>query len=260
MMREKGKIILAGGSGFLGNLLSRWFADKGADVTILSRKRFASSFAKVVLWDGESLGEWSKELEGAFVLINLAGRSVDCRYNARNQKVLLDSRILSTRVLGEAVRQCLEPPKVWLNSSTLTIYEHTYGAAHSEDGRIAPSPDIKDEFSVQLATLWEEEFNNISCDSTRKVLLRIAMVFDRGGSVHQVLRRLVRFGLGGKMGHGKQFVSWIHSSDFCKAVQWIVLNETAAGIYNLASPNPVTNNEMMRLIREEGKGSVWITS
>jgi len=249
-MEKRRKVVLAGGSGFLGNLLSHWFTTKGFEVVVLSRKHFNSQTARVVLWDGKSQDSWCDELDDALALINLAGKSVDCRYHAYNRKILTDSRILSTRVLGQAVAACSNPPEVWLNSSTATIYEHTYGPAHSEDGRIAASPDAKDEFSIELATSWEEEFGKQTCPKTRHVLLRMAMVFDQSGSVYKVLRRLTSLGLGGKMGHGKQYVSWIHSVDFCRAIEWLVFNETSDGIYNLASPNPLTNNQMMTLMRK----------
>ncbi len=248
-MTNRGKIVLAGGSGFLGNLLAKWFSEQGLETVICTRSKAHSKHARMVSWDGQTIGSWHKELDGALALVNLAGRSVDCRYNARNRKVMVDSRILSTRVLGEAIGQCADPPKVWLNASTATIYEHTYGAPHSESGRIAGNAEAKDEFSVDLARAWEEEFNRALCPSTRKILLRIAMVFDGNGSVYKVLRRLIRAGLGGKMGHGKQFVSWIHSRDFCRAVERLIRDEKANGVYNLSSPNPIPNSEMMANIR-----------
>lgn len=252
-MESKKKIILAGGRGFLGSLLLDYFLQHDFELVVLTRERSASNSARPsrqVYWDGTSKGAWCSELEDAYALINLAGKSVDCRYHVRNRQLLTSSRLDSTRVLGEAIRSCTSPPRVWLNASTATIYEHTYGPAHSEHGRIAASVEAKDEFSIKLAQEWEAEFNAAECPDTRKVLLRIAMVFDPSGSVLPVLRRLVRLGLGGKMGHGKQFVSWIHSQDFCRAVHWLCDNNSAEGIYNVASPNPLPNHEMMRIIRQ----------
>lgn len=247
---QKRKVVIAGGSGFLGTLLADYLNKKGFEVVILSRKIFLSDSAKVILWDGETLGGWEAELEGASVLINLAGRTVDCRYTEKNKKQMLDSRILSTRVLGKAVASCKKPPKVWLNSSTATIYEHTYGKPHGEDGRIASNVEAKDEYSVELASLWEKEFEAASAP-TRKIVLRTALVFDKSGSVYKVLRRISRFGLGGKMGHGMQMVSWIHSEDFLRAIEWLIVNEKAEGVYNLAAPSPLTNSEMMQEVRKE---------
>ena len=249
-MSGKHKVVIPGGSGFLGRLLARWFVKKGMDVVILSRRQFDAEHGRVIVWDGKTTDKWCAELEGAVALINLSGRSVDCRYSASNRKILTDSRIFSTRILGEAVNNCKNPPLVWLNSSTATIYEHTYGSPHSEDGRIAGSPEAKDEFSIELATAWENEFNAVDCPNSRKILLRTAMVFDGKGSVFKVLRRLVKFGLGGKMGHGKQYVSWIHSKDFCRAVETLVFDNKAFGIYNIASPNPIPNKTMMKIIRD----------
>lgn len=245
------KIVLAGGSGFLGSLLADHLNNQGFKVVILSRKSFSSTSAKVIVWDGETLDAWSEELEGASALINLAGRTVDCRYTEKNKKQMLNSRILSTRVLGKAVSSCKKPPRVWLNSSTATIYEHTYGASHGEGGRVAHSVEAKDEYSVLLASLWEDEFKVSSCPGTRKIILRTALVFDKSGSVYKVLKRLAAFGLGGKMGHGKQIVSWIHSEDFLRAIDWLILNEKAEGVYNLAAPNPLSNSEMMHEVRKE---------
>ena len=245
------KIVLAGGSGFLGRMLGKWLSDQGYEVIVLSRHLSAACRGRVVYWDGETIDEWVDELEGATALINLAGRSVDCRYNARNRRMMLDSRVLSTRVLGQAITRCAEPPLVWLNSSTATIYKHTFGAAHGEDGEISATPEAKDEFSVHVAREWEAEFARVACPHTRKVTLRTAMVLDtEPGTVYEVLRRLAAFGLGGKMGDGKQYISWIHADDFCRAIQWLIERPSAAGDYNIAAPTPRTNAETMKLFRQ----------
>lgn len=246
----KDKVVLAGGSGFLGAALGRWLSERGYDVVVLSRHLKPLAHGRCVHWDGETLGAWADELEGAAALINLAGRSVNCRYHARNRRLIMDSRILSTRVLGQAVAGCATPPRVWLNSSTATIYKHTYGDAHGEDGEIAATREANDAFSIQVARAWEEEFAQAECPQTRKIVLRAAMVLDAvPGTVYEVLRRLARFGLGGKMGDGKQFLSWIHADDFCRAMQWLIETPSATGIYNIAAPNPLTNADAMRLFR-----------
>ena len=246
------RMIIAGGSGFLGQLLSRYFTDLGWQVVILTRtpKPVANS-VREFMWDGETLGDWARELEGAEAVINLTGRSVNCRYHERNRKIILESRLKPTRVLGEAVSQCAKPPRVWLNSSTATIYKHTYGPAWDESGEIGDAPEARDEFSVYVATAWERAFDQARTPDTRKIAMRAAMVLGHGpNSVFPMLQRLVRFGLGGRMASGKQFVSWIHEEDVCRAIDWLLQNEKFNGVVNLAAPNPVTNAEMMRTLRE----------
>lgn len=248
---QKKKIVIAGGSGFLGRTLIKWFSRSGGEFVVLNRRPAEMEGARIAIWDGRTVGEWAKELDGAEALINLAGRSVDCRYHARNRRAVMDSRVDSTRALGEAIYRCSSPPKVWLNSSTATIYKHTYGPAHDEQGEIGADAEAKDAFSIEVARAWEKEFSNSKTPSTRKVILRAAMVLGaEDGGVFQVLRRLTRLGLGGRMGHGRQFVSWIHAADFCRAVEWLLHNNNAEGIYNLSSPHPVTNSEMMATFRK----------
>jgi uncharacterized protein (TIGR01777 family) len=247
-----GRIILAGGSGFLGQVLAKHFLASGYDVVVLTRTpKPGAAGVREIAWDGETLGDWACELEGAEAVINLAGRSVNCRYHERNRKIILESRINPTRVLGEAISRCAKPPRVWLNSSTATVYRHTYGPAWDESGEIGGTPEAKDEFSVQVAAAWERAFDEARTPNTRKIAMRSAMVLGRGAnSVFPMLRRLVRFGLGGKMASGKQYVSWIHQEDFCRAIDWLLQNEKFSGVVNLAAPNPVTNTEMMATLRE----------
>ena len=248
------RVVLAGGSGFLGNILSEHFRAHGCEVVVLTRSARAQAGPgqhRECSWDGRTLAEWARELDGAEVLINLAGRSVDCRYHARNRRLMMDSRIDSTRVLGEAISRCTTPPRVWLNASTATIYKHTYGPAWDEHGEIGATPEAQDAFSIEIATAWEREFNTANTPHTRKVALRMAMVFGHGrNSVFPVLCRLARFGLGGQMASGKQFVSWIHAVDLCRALDWIIEREDFTGPVNLAAPNPVTNREMMATVRD----------
>jgi hypothetical protein len=190
-------------------------------------------------------------LEGADALVNLAGVSVDCRYTEKNRRLIMDSRIDSTRVLGEAMARCGQPPRVWMNSSTATIYKHTYGAAWDETGEIGATAEAKDAFSIEVATAWERVFNEAKTPHTRKVALRSAMVMGHGrNSVFPVMRRMIRLGLGGQMGDGRQYMSWIHEVDFCRAIEWLIAHENVSGIVNLAAPKPVTNAEMMRTFRE----------
>jgi uncharacterized protein (TIGR01777 family) len=248
----KTKIILAGGRGFLGSVLADYFGSKEMEVVIFTRKPYRRGDAiREVRWDGENFGEWTKELEGARALVNLTGVSVNCRYHARNRKRMLDSRVNSTRVLGEAIARCATPPRVWLNSSTATIYKHTFGPAWDETGDIGGCPEAKDLFSVHIAREWERMLDESNTPRTRKVALRAAMVLGRGkNSVLPNLVRLGRLGLGGSLAGGRQFVSWIHEEDFCRAVEWIIEHEKLSGPVNLAAPNPVTNAEFMAAIRK----------
>ncbi len=240
------KIVLPGGAGFLGVLLAEWFAARRADVVILTRRPSEYRGAgRAIGWDGRTLGEWRSELEGATAVINLAGRSVNCRYHARNRAEMMRSRIEPTRVLGEAIARCNDPPRVWLNSSTATIYRHSFDQPMDElTGVIAATPEAKDALSIQIAEAWEREFFAADTPRTRKVALRTAMVFsNHPGTVYRVLRRLARLGLGGPMAGGEQFVSWIHERDFCRAVELLIERD------NLAAPRPLTNRAMMHVIR-----------
>jgi len=248
----KTKVLLAGGSGFLGTVLADHLAAKDNEVVILTRSPKArGGLVREVPWDGEAVGGWGEELEGARALINLAGISVNCRYHANNRRLMLDSRLKSTRVLGEAIARCSNPPPVWLNSSTATIYRHTFGPAWDEAGEIGGCPEAKDIFSVQVATEWERVFNETNTPRTRKVALRSAMVLGHAkNSVLPNLLRLGRLGLGGSLAGGRQYVSWIHQEDFCRAVEWIIEHECLRGPVNLAAPNPVTNADFMTAIRK----------
>ncbi len=247
------RIVLAGGSGFLGQVLANHLQRRGWEVVILSRASNATnspSGLRWVQWDGRSLGPWAAELDGAEVVVNLSGVSVNCRYHARNRRRLIDSRILPTRVLGEAVASCVRPPAVWMNASTATIYRHTFGPAWTEAGEIGAHPDARDAFSIEIATAWEREFAAAHVTRTRTVALRTAMVLGHGkNSVFPTLRRLVRLGLGGAMAGGRQWVSWIHETDFCRAVEFLIEHDEISGVVNLAAPEPVTNRELMATLR-----------
>ena len=246
------RIVIAGGGGFLGGILARRWSKLGIEVIVLSRSpRPRRDGAREIFWDAKSLGDWAAVLNGANVLINFTGRSVNCRYNETHRREILDSRVLSTRMLGQAIAQCPHPPAVWLNASTATIYRHTLGQGWDEAGAIGATPEAKDAFSVEVACAWEQAFRESNTPSTRKVTLRTAMVLGlHENSVFPMLRRLVRLGLGGKMASGNQFVSWIHEEDFCRAIEWLIARSDLSGVVNVAAPNPVTNREMMRIFRE----------
>jgi uncharacterized protein len=248
----RNRIVVAGGSGFVGRLLTKRLASGNNELVVLSRSpRDTEEPIRRVQWDGRTLGDWVRELDGARALINLTGRSVNCRYNEKNRREILESRVDSTRVLGEAIAQCNTPPPVWLNASTATIYKHTFDHPNDEaTGIIGATPEAKDAFSIEVARAWEETLDRAQTPATRKVALRSAIIFAPGeGGIFRVLRTLTRFGLGGPIAGGKQYVSWIHGDDFCRAVEWLIERDDFGGPVNLASPNPVTQREMMRIIR-----------
>jgi hypothetical protein len=246
------RVILAGGSGFLGQALAAYFLEAGWAVVILTRSPQATGGPfREVAWDARNLGAWQSELEGATAVVNLTGKSVDCRYSARNRKEILDSRVNSTRVMGEAIGRCAQAPQAWLNASTATIYKHTFAGPWDESGEICATREAKDEFSLEVARAWERPLDEAQTSDTRKITMRMTMVLGMGkNSVFPVLRRLVRFGLGGKMGSGRQFVSWIHELDFCRAVEWLIMNKDFLGPVNIAAPNPLSNDEMMKTLRQ----------
>ena len=218
------KIVIAGGTGQVGQVLRRAFSSAGHDIVILTRSDGSVADARFVRWDGTDAGQWANELNGADLLINLAGRSVNCRYNPRNRRDIIDSRVNSTRVLGEAASKVKNPPRVWLQSSTATIYAHTYGASNDEFTGIigGNEPDVPEtwRFSIDVATAWEKAFDQVHVPGMRKVKLRSAMVMspDKGG-VFDTLLTLVKRGLGGRAGDGRQYVSWIHERDFVRALR-----------------------------------------
>ena len=245
------RIILAGGSGFLGRALAAHFLKANWDVMILTRSpNQTGGGARELAWDACTVSSWQRELEGATAVVNLTGKSVDCRYNDRNRREILASRVNSTRVLGEAIGRCAQPPQVWLNASTATIYKHTFEGPWEERGEMGATPEAKDAFSGEVARAWEGALGEAKTPRTRKIAMRMAMVLGMGkNSVFPVLHRLVRLGLGGKMGSGRQFVSWIHEVDYCRAVEWLITHDQILGPVNLTAPNPLPNREMMKTLR-----------
>jgi uncharacterized protein (TIGR01777 family) len=247
----KRRVILAGGSGFLGKALAGELLKHDYEVIILTRSaRERSDGVREVLWDAKNLGDWAGLVDGAEAVINLAGKSVDCRYTEPNRKAIIASRVDSTRILGEAIAKCKQPPRVWLNSSSATIYKHTFDKPMDEAGETGATPEAKDEFSIEVIGEWERALEEARTPATRKVAMRITLVFGKDGGVFPVLRRLARLGLGGKMGNGRQFVSWIHIGDFLRAVEWLIAKDELRGPVNLAAPNPLPNREMMKFIRD----------
>jgi uncharacterized protein (TIGR01777 family) len=247
------KVVIPGGSGQVGTILARAFRDDGHEVVVLSRHPVARPW-RVVAWDGGTLGEWQSEIDGCDVLINLAGRSVNCRYTTANREEILQSRVLSTRVVGQAIAEAARKPHVWLQASTATIYAHRYDGPNDEYSGIlgGDEPGTPDSwrFSIDVARAWERAFQEADVGGTRKVALRSAMTLspDPGG-VFDTLLGLARRGLGGRAGDGRQFMSWIHHEDFITAVRWLIDRDDIEGAVNVAAPNPLPNAEFMRVLR-----------
>lgn len=249
------KIVIPGGSGQVGHLLARELAGAGHDVVVISRSGDAGAGRwRSTLWDGRTMGDWASELDGADVVINLAGRSVNCRYTPEHRREIMDSRVDSTRVVGEAIAASAQPPALWLQMSTATIYAHRFDAPNDEhSGRISTGPSGAPDawrFSVDVARAWESALEEAPTPQTRRVALRSAMIMspDAGGVFDTVLG-LVRRGLGGRAGDGCQYTSWIHETDFVAAVGFIMAHEELRGAVNLASPEPLPNAEFMRELR-----------
>lgn len=230
------KIVLAGGTGFIGQYFEKRFKELGYEVKIISRQ------SPSISWDDTN--GIIDALEGAELLINLAGKSVNCRYNDKNKKDIMDSRLQTTNQLGEAILSCSEPPKVWMNSSTATIYRHAEDRPMTED-----KGELGTGFSVDVATNWEDAFFSFNLPKTRQVALRTAIVLGKGGGVMTPYQYLTRFGLGGKQGSGKQMFSWIHEEDMFQIALFLKERDDLSGVFNCSAPNPVTNKELMRLMR-----------
>ncbi|MFF4343259.1 TIGR01777 family oxidoreductase [Kitasatospora sp. NPDC001540] len=245
------KYVIPGGTGQVGTMLERALRADGHQVVILTRTPTAPHH---VPWDGRTLGAWARELDGADVVVNLAGRTVSCRYTPQNLRQMMDSRVDSARVVGEAVAAAERPPRVWLQMSTATVYAHRFDAPNDEATGIigGTEPGVPDywEYSVRIARNWEAAQDEADTPGTRKVALRAAMVLspDRGG-VFDVLCRLARLGLGGPVAGGRQYVSWIHEHDFVRAVRFLVERDDLAGPVNLAAPNPLPHRQLMRELR-----------
>lgn len=248
------RIVIPGGSGQVGTLLARALHADGHEVVVLSRRPAPAPW-RTDAWDARTVGPWAAHLEGADAVVNLAGRSVNCRYTPANRRAIVDSRVLATRAVGDAIARAARPPGAWLQMSTATIYAHTLGPAHDEAGEIGGAePGVPDtwRFSIDVATRWEDAAHEraAALDRTRLVLLRTAMVMspDRGG-VFDTLLALVRRGLGGPVAGGRQYVSWIHEHDFVRAVRWTLARPDVAGAVNVASPGPLPYRDFMRALR-----------
>ncbi|MBO9702650.1 MAG: TIGR01777 family oxidoreductase [Sporocytophaga sp.] len=240
------RIILAGGSGYLGMVLAEYYKDKVTEIIILTRgKNDWKDNIRWVHWDGQHVSVWSEWLEGSDLLVNLTGKNVNCRYTEENKNEIISSRVNATNVLGEVLLKLKNPPKVWIQCVSSTIYRDSRDKYMDEF-----SGELGEGFSVNVCEQWEEAFEKHEIPGVRKVALRISFVLGRNGGAFPTLHNLARLGLGGKQGDGQQYVSWIHEKDFARIVQWGYENEKIKGVYNCTAPNPVTNEVMMFGIRK----------
>jgi uncharacterized protein (TIGR01777 family) len=247
------RIVITGGSGQVGQILARHFHSHGQIVTVVARSVRPQPWS-TVRWDGQHLGEWATELDGCDAVVNLAGRSVNCRYNEANRRDIKESRIVSTQLVGAAIARSSTPPKLWMNASTATIYRHAMDRPMDditgEIGGNEPGLPSTWRFSYDVATSWERAFFEAETPHTRKIALRSAITMspDRGGAFETLLN-LVRLGLGGRSGSGKQFVSWIHEVDFVRALEFLIARTDLDGCINITSPNPLPNRDFMAALR-----------
>jgi uncharacterized protein (TIGR01777 family) len=256
------KIVLAGGTGHLGQILARDFSQHGHEIVVLSRRslprsslsKHGKAVPRSVRWDGRHLGPWATVVDGADAMINLAGRSVNCRYNKTNLQEMMGSRVDSTRAIGQAIAAAASPPRVWLQMSTATIYAHRFDAPNDEAtgliGGGEPDAPVYWRTSIDIAQAWERTLDEAEAPATRKVALRSAMVMSpEPGGVFGVLCGLTRFGLGGSIAGGRQYVSWIHAHDFARAIRFLLEREDISGPVNLAAPHPLPQRDFMAALR-----------
>jgi uncharacterized protein len=251
---ETKKLILAAGTGFLGEVLIKNLHNLFDEIVILTRgENKIKGNVKFVHWDAAHPGDWQHELENASVVMNLAGKNVNCRYNKKNKAEIFSSRENSTAIIGKTIEHLKNPPELWINCASATIYRHSEDKPMTEK-----NAEYGEGFSVEVCKRWEKIFYSFSFSKTRQVGLRIGMVLGNEGGVFPVLVKLSKLGLGGTMGNGKQMVSWIDEYDFCAMVKWLIENKFAEGSYNCTSPFPLTNRESSKLLRTKLNKTIGI--
>nr|WP_199082120.1 TIGR01777 family oxidoreductase [Pedobacter sp. ASV19] len=240
------KVVLAGGNGYLGRILTGYYKPLAKEVIILSRTvQIAEGNVRTVLWDGKQEGGWAKELEGTDLLINLCGKNVNCRYTLKNREIIVSSRVVPTMLLAEVIGKLVQPPALWINVTSATIYRHAEDCPQDE-----VAGDIGYGFSIEVCKQWEDVFFDAKTPQTRKVALRMGIVFGRSDGAFPRLLNLVKFGLGGKQGDGQQYVSWIHEQDAARCTEWLLEHTEIEGVVNCTAPQAVKNTDLMKIIRK----------
>ncbi|GAB3928655.1 TIGR01777 family oxidoreductase [Mucilaginibacter myungsuensis] len=240
------KIVLAGGNGYIGRVLTEYFKLMTNEVIILSRRPApADGNAHTIVWDGKTEGDWTRHLQGVDLLMNLCGKNVNCRYTDNNKQEIFDSRLIPTALLNKAIAGMSEPPKVFITVTSATIYRHADDRPQDE-----VTGEIGEGFSVDVCKAWEQTFFGTETPGTRKIALRMGFVLGKTDSAFPRLLNMARFGLGGPQGNGKQMTSWVHEQDVARLTEWLLDHPEAEGIFNCTAPNPITNSEMMRTIRQ----------
>jgi uncharacterized protein (TIGR01777 family) len=245
-MTTLNKIVIAGGSGFIGKALIKHYQNSVSEIVVLTRsENKKKGNVSYLHWDGKTQGAWSKSLDGAAFVINLTGKSVNCRYNEKNKKEIFDSRTDATIAIEEAINTATNPPVLWINAASATIYRHAEDRPMDES-----TGEIGEGFSVEVCKKWEKTFTETNTPLTRKVALRIAIVMGKNDGVVLRLSNLVKIGLGGKQGNGNQYFSWIHEEDLCAIVDWLWEHKKMQGVYNCSAPVPLKNKSLMEKIRK----------
>jgi len=240
------KIVLAGGNGYLGTVLAKYYANKADEIVILSRhEKLTEKNIRTVVWDGKTRGKWTAELVNADMLINLCGKNVNCRYTEKNKAEIFASRLLPTELLGEVIHDLFEPPKLWINITSATIYRHAEDHPQDEE-----TGEIGSGFSVDVCNAWEDSFNKYTTSKTRKIALRMGIVLGRTDGVFPRLLNLTKLGIGGRQGNGQQYVSWIHEHDAARITEWLADHQELNGAFNCTAPYAVKNDRLMHIIRK----------
>jgi len=241
---NKKRVVLAGGSGFLGQALSRALLERDYEVVVLTRTpRGRADSVKEVEWDGEHVGEWIQFLDGAEAVVNLTGRSVNCRHTPENLRAIIDSRVNSVRAIAAGLEHITRPPRVWVQAGSLALYGDLTDEWCDENSPSKPGT------AVEICRVWEKAFHTAPTPKTRKVLFRIGLVLAHDGGVLSVLGRLTRWFLGGRAGNGRQYISWIHLADMNRVFLDAIERDALTGTFNACAPNPATNAEFMRELR-----------
>ncbi len=240
------KIVLAGGNGYLGTVLANYYKNKADEIVILSRhEKQTEHNIRTVVWDGKTRGKWTAELVNADMLINLCGKNVNCRYTQKNKAAIFASRLVPTELLGEVIHDLFEPPKLWINITSATIYRHAEDHPQDEE-----TGEIGSGFSVDVCKAWEAAFNKYTNPKTRKIALRMGIVLGRGDGVFPRLLNLVKLGMGGRQGNGQQYVSWIHEYDAARITEWLLDHPELKGTFNCTAPYAIKNDRLMHIIRK----------